>query len=98
MCGAGKTMAAIILLARALAQGASGFIIDRAGHFEFLRLADPRRERRCRSAARRTRSTPGTSRTPRCVAAEKIDYLLALHALLLGEHHAGTRQLRAHRP
>ncbi len=36
MSGAGKTMAAIILLVRALAQGASGFIIDRAGHFEFL--------------------------------------------------------------
>ncbi len=36
MTGSGKTMAAIILLIRALAQGASGFIIDRAGHFEFL--------------------------------------------------------------
>ena len=36
MSGAGKTMAAIILLARAIAQGAGGFIIDRAGHFEFL--------------------------------------------------------------
>jgi hypothetical protein len=36
MSGAGKTMAAIVLLVRALAQGASGFIIDRAGHFDFL--------------------------------------------------------------
>ena len=34
--GSGKTMATIILLIRALAQGATGFIIDRAGHFAFL--------------------------------------------------------------
>ena len=57
MSGAGKTMAAIILLVRALAQGASGFIIDRAGHFAFLASLIPGASVGCRSAARRTRST-----------------------------------------
>jgi hypothetical protein len=88
MSGAGKTMAAIILLIRALAQGASGFIIDRAGHFDFLCSLIP-------GAA--SLEIGGDAHAINCwdvpdpahVGAEKIDYLLALHALLLGEHHAG---------
>jgi hypothetical protein len=88
MSGAGKTMAAIILLARAISQGAGGFIIDRAGHFEFLASLLP-------GAA--SVEIGGDAHAVNCwdvvhparVAAEKIDYLLALHALLLGEHHAG---------
>jgi DNA helicase HerA-like ATPase len=88
MSGAGKTMAAIILLIRALAQGASGFIIDRAGHFDFLCSLIP-------GAA--SLEVGGDAHAinswdvddPAQVGAEKIDYLLALHALLLGEHHAG---------
>ncbi len=88
MSGAGKTMAAIVLLIRALAQGASGFIIDRAGHFDFLCSLIP-------GAA--SLEIGGDAHAINCwdvddpgrVGAEKIDYLLALHALLLGEHHAG---------
>ncbi len=52
------------------------------------RASSPARPR-SRSAATRTRSTRGTSSDPAQAGAEKIDYLLALHALLLGEHHAG---------
>jgi hypothetical protein len=88
MSGAGKTMAAIILLARAISQGASGFIIDRAGHFEFLASLLP-------GAA--SVEIGGDVHAVNCwdvehpgkAGAEKVDYLLALHALLLGEHHAG---------
>ena len=87
MSGAGKTMACILLLSRAMSRGAGGFIIDRAGHFEFLCSLMP----------------GGTSveiggeghainswdvEDPACVPAEKVDYLLALHALLLGEHNS----------
>jgi hypothetical protein len=88
MSGAGKTMAAIILLIRALSHGASGFIIDRAGHFEFL----------CSLIPGATSLEIGTGEhainswdvgDPANVSAEKVDYLLALHALLLGEHDAG---------
>jgi hypothetical protein len=89
MSGAGKTMAAIILLVRALSHGASGFIIDRAGHFEFLCSLIP-------GAASLEIGTGGYAinswdvEDPANVTAEKIDYLLALHALLLGEHHASS--------
>jgi TraG P-loop domain len=88
MSGAGKTMATIILLARAISQGAGGFIIDRAGHFDFLASLIP---------GAVSVEIGGDTHAVNCwdvedparVAAEKIDYLLALHALLLGEHHAG---------
>jgi hypothetical protein len=88
MSGAGKTMAAIVLLARAMAQGASGFIIDRAGHFEFLCSLTPGgASLRVGAGAHAINSWDVPD--PAHVGAEKIDYLLALHALLLGEHHAG---------
>jgi hypothetical protein len=88
MSGAGKTMGAIILLARAMSQGAGGFIIDRAGHFDFLASLIP---------GAVSAEIGGDAHAVNCwdvedparVGAEKIDYLLALHALLLGEHHAG---------
>jgi hypothetical protein len=88
MSGAGKTMAAIILLIRALAQGASGFIIDRAGHFDFLcSLIPGAASLEIGGDAHAINSWDVDD--PAQVGAEKIDYLLALHALLLGEHHAG---------
>ncbi|MGA2163207.1 MAG: hypothetical protein ABSH36_01915 [Solirubrobacteraceae bacterium] len=88
MSGAGKTMAAIILLIRALAQGASGFIIDRAGHFDFLASLIPgAASLQVGDGAHAINSWDVED--PARVSAEKIDYLLALHALLLGEHHAG---------
>ena len=88
MSGAGKTMAAIILLIRALAQGASGFIIDRAGHFDFLcSLIPGAASLEIGGDAHAINSW--AVEDPAAVGSEKIDYLLALHALLLGEHHAG---------
>ena len=85
--GSGKTMATIILWIRALAQGATGFIIDRAGHFAFLASLIP-------GAA--SVEIGGDAHAinswdvedPAMCHPEKIDYLLALHAQLLGEHHA----------
>jgi hypothetical protein len=88
MSGAGKTMAAIILLARALSQGASGFIIDRAGHFDFLCSLIPGGASLEVGAGAHAINSWDVE-DPAKVGAEKIDYLLALHALLLGEHHAG---------
>lgn len=89
MSGAGKTMVAIILLIRALAQGACGFIIDRAGHFEFLcNLIPGAASLEIGGEAHAINSWDVAD--PGSVSAEKIDYLLALHAQLLGEHHAGS--------
>jgi len=81
-------MAAIILLIRALAQGATGWIIDRAGHFDFLcSLIPGAASLEIGGDAHAINSWDVDD--PARVGAEKIDYLLALHALLLGEHHAG---------
>jgi DNA helicase HerA-like ATPase len=88
MSGAGKTMAAIILLARALSQGAGGFIIDRAGHFAFLASLIPGASS-VEMGGEQHAINSWDVESPAQVPAEKIDYLLALHALLLGEHHAG---------
>jgi hypothetical protein len=88
MSGAGKTMAAIILLARALSQGAGGFIIDRAGHFAFLASLVPGASS-VEIGGEQHAINSWDVEDPGRVPAEKIDYLLALHALLLGEHHAG---------
>ena len=87
MAGAGKTMAAIILLIRALAQGATGFIIDRAGHFAFLASLIPGAAS-VEIGGEQHAINSWDVENPARVGAEKIDYLLALHALLLGEHHA----------
>ena len=86
--GAGKTMAAILLLIRAMAQGATGFIIDRAGHFNFLSSLIPGAAS-LEIGADAHAINSWDVKDPAQVSAEKIDYLLALHALLLGEHHAG---------
>jgi hypothetical protein len=88
MSGAGKTMAAIILLARAISRGASGFIIDRAGHFDYLASLLPGASI-AQIGGEAHAINSWDVEDPALVSAEKVDYLLALHALLLGEHHAG---------
>ncbi len=85
MSGAGKTMSAIILIARAIAHGATGFIIDRAGHFAYLASLIPGSVS-VQIGADGHAINAWDVPDPRQPGAEKIDYLLALHALLLGEH------------
>jgi hypothetical protein len=89
MSGAGKTMAVIVLLIRAIAQGASGFIIDRSGHFDYLASLIPGAASLEIGSGRHAINAWDVTE-PDGVGAEKIDYLLALHALLLGEHHVAT--------
>ncbi len=86
--GSGKTMATIILLIRAIAQGATGFIIDRAGHFAFLASLIPGAAS-VEIGADAHAINSWDVEDPGDVSPEKIDYLLALHAQLLGEHHPG---------
>jgi DNA helicase HerA-like ATPase len=86
--GSGKTMATIILLIRAIAQGATGFIIDRAGHFAFLASLIPGAAS-AEIGADAHAINSWDVEDPANLSPEKIDYLLALHALLLGEHHPG---------
>lgn len=86
VAGSGKTMASILLLSRAMAQGATGTIIDRAGHFEFLASLIPGAV--CVELGRDAAAIdPWAVGDSALAGAEKVDYLLALHAQLLGEHH-----------
>jgi len=87
MSGTGKTMLTVLLLARAVAQGAVGWIIDRAGHFDFLVSLIPG-ARTVTVGGGGHAINPWDVPDPGRVEPEKVDYLLSLHALLLGEHHA----------
>jgi hypothetical protein len=87
--GSGKTMAVILLLLRAIAQGAAGAIIDRAGHFAFPASLIPGAVSLVFGGEGGAAINSWDVEDAANVSAEKIDYLLALHALLLGEHHPG---------
>jgi type IV secretory pathway VirB4 component len=91
MSGTGKTMLTVLLLARAVAQGAVGWIIDRAGHFDFLVSLIPG-ARTVAVGGGGHAINPWDVPDPGTVEPEKVDYLLSLHALLLGEHHADRDQ------
>jgi TraG P-loop domain len=83
--GGGKTMCTNLILARILAQGAAGGVIDRAGHYEFLASLIPG------AIAVNLGTRTGQAINPWDVddqdgelAPEKLEYLLALHSFFLG--------------
>ena len=104
--GGGKTVLMNVLLMRAISQGMRGWIIDRSSTPDQRRSAPPapgtttRCSRwcpapgACRSArAPATSSARGTSTTPHACRARRHEFLLALHALLIG--HAARRRRAA---
>lgn len=89
--GSGKTMTTNLLLARLLAQGATGHVIDRAGHYDFLASLIPDARTVRLGAGEATHAiNPWDVADARRVPPEKVDYLLALHALLIGHHDPGA--------
>ena len=98
--GGGKTMATNLILARILAQGAAGGVIDRAGHYEFLATLIPGATVRQPRHPHRTGDQPVGRRGPRAeLAPEKLEYLLALHCFFLGRPPPdGTYDLEPQRP
>src|SRR4051812_30605174 len=83
--GAGKTMAANVLLSRCLALGARGFVIDRAGHYETLtRLLDGAQQIELGADDSPYALNPWDVPDPARVSREKLAFLLALHQLLMG--------------
>ena len=82
--GGGKTMSTNLILARILAQGAQGGVIDRAGHYEFLASLIPG------AAVINLGTSAGQAINPWDVEdagylpPEKLEYLLALHSFFLG--------------
>ncbi len=83
--GTGKTMTTILLLIRALSRGATGFIIDRAGHFAFLcSLVPGALHLRVGGADGEVSINPWDVQDVGNVPRKKIAFLVALHALLIG--------------
>jgi len=97
--GSGKTVATNALLARNLARGATGYIIDRsstehaaaggtrhAGHYEQLAALIPgARVIHYGAGQQRAIINPWDTPDPAHVSAGKVEFLVALHALLIGD-------------
>ena len=88
--GGGKTFLVNVLLARFLAHGMQAFVIDRAGHYEFLcRLIPGARHLTIGASSDEHAVNPWDVDDPTNPPIEKIAYLVALHALLVGDHRSG---------
>ncbi|MDA0139426.1 VirB4 family type IV secretion system protein [Solirubrobacter deserti] len=96
--GSGKTVATNALLARNLARGATGYIIDRsssehaaggarhAGHYEQLAALIPgARVIHYGAGQQDAIINPWDTPNPAHVPASKVEFLVALHALLVGD-------------
>jgi hypothetical protein len=105
--GGGKTVATNALLARAISQGMRGFIVDRSstasedrsqraqGHYEPLIDLVPGARKIYLGTGSGAVICPWDTPDPGNVPAEKIEFLKALHALLIGERHGEDRELSA---
>lgn len=96
--GSGKTVATNALLARNLARGATGYIIDRsssehaggtarhAGHYEQLAALIPgARVIHYGAGTQQAIINPWDTPDPTRIPAGKVEFLVALHALLIGD-------------
>lgn len=88
--GGGKTFLVNILIARFLAHGMQAFVLDRAGHYEFLcKLVPGARHLTIGASTDEHAVNPWDVEDPANPPIEKVAYLVALHALLVGDHRAG---------
>jgi TraG P-loop domain len=88
--GGGKTFAVNVILARCLAHGMRGYVLDRAGHYAFLCSLIPGAQHLTIGAAGDDHAVnPWDVADVACPPAEKVTYLVGLHALLVGDHQAG---------
>jgi hypothetical protein len=88
--GGGKTFLVNVLIARLLAHGMQAFVLDRAGHYEFLcRLVPGAQHLTIGASSDDHAVNPWDVADPANPPIEKIAYLVALHALLVGDHRAG---------
>ena len=83
--GSGKTMAANVILARCLAHGARGFILDRAGHYSILtELVAGGQQVEIGAHDSDSAINPWDVPDPAEVSLEKIAYLVSLHGVMMG--------------
>ena len=87
--GGGKTFLVNVLIARLLAHGMQAFVLDRAGHYAFLcALVPGARHLTIGASTGEHAVNPWDVENPASPPLEKIAYLVALHALLVGDHQA----------
>jgi hypothetical protein len=86
--GGGKTMSTNLILARIVAQGAEGGVIDRAGHYEFLASLIPGAAVINLGTGSEQAINPWDVADVRRLPPEKLEYLLALHSFFLGRPQA----------
>lgn len=85
--GTGKTMTVILAVAHAISRGLRASVIDRGGHFEFFsRLIPGSAHVAIGGKGNRQAICPWDVHDPGRVEQSKVDYLLALHTLLLARH------------
>lgn len=88
--GGGKTFLVNVLISRFLAHGMQAFVLDRAGHYEFLcKLVPGARHLTIGASTDEHAVNPWDVEDPSAPPIEKVAYLVALHALLVGDHRAG---------
>jgi hypothetical protein len=88
--GGGKTFLVNVLIARFIANGMQAFVLDRAGHYEFLcNLVPGARHLTIGASSDEHAVNPWDVEDPAGPPIEKVAYLVALHALLVGDHRAG---------
>jgi TraG P-loop domain len=92
--GFGKTMLVNSIYSRALARGDHGAVIERGGHYEFLASLIPGAAN-VRLGSGADAICPWDTPDPASVGAEKIDYLISLHATLIGTGRRGEYDLGA---
>ncbi|HXE43795.1 MAG TPA: hypothetical protein VN635_01220 [Conexibacter sp.] len=84
--GAGKTLLCNVLLARAIAHGARGFAIDRAGHYRVLTtLIDGAQHVDIGAEDSRFHLNPWDVEDPSNVPREKVAFLIGLHETMIQE-------------
>ncbi len=105
--GGGKTVATNALLSRGISQGMRGFIIDRSstasedgggrgqGHYETLISHVPGAHRIYVGTDQGAVICPWDTPDPADVPSAKVEFLRALHALLIGDRHGEDRELSA---
>jgi hypothetical protein len=104
--GSGKTVSVNALLARNLARGARGYLIDRsssedeggstrhAGHYEQLAALVPGARTVHLGAGRHDAVLcPWDTPDPGSVPTSKVEFLVAFHTLLIGDYAGGQRSL-----
>lgn len=84
--GSGKTNTLNMLLGRAVAMGARGFVLDRAGHFSTLvALLDGARQIALGADDEPWAINPWDVEDPSNVSLEKVSFLVSLHAVMMGD-------------